>query len=501
MTYNSIPQTFTHFESFRSILAQVSRGDKEHYLRAGAATNLPYFLRLLNYYLLINNIAIYTPATARITRATDLRYYFNDLTYKTKPYTEETPEYERHLLYNAAEINTLNLKQVTAIHLIEVVGQINETFETAIPEWARSLEDTTEQLGVSLALKLTPKHRIRVYVRGAHVIVFTTKGLNDAHENDFVLYRKLWACLPLLRNWTAEEDTDCRNLCKLLAISDSTNFWSLLEECYSNNPILKDIKYAAIFKTFDNLSTLRVTALEREISNHNSSAERLLAEYTRVLENKRKTLRHLLELQQMDQGFEKDTIKMLVDKHICYALDVSRITDGDQTILYRCSSPLLSYDKDAAQMVYNKRVLGKYNDKMEKLFKLIFIDEKVVLVFDQAIRIKLVPGTINAQLNNNLDNCFPNPHHYRYNCWGSYGPVITKLIHEYKLVELFYQIKAAIGSINFTDHPVISSFLGMFYDIVENIYNPNCFYWKDEGCTTLHSCEETLNHFKTEDAE
>jgi hypothetical protein len=190
---------------------------------------------------------------------------------------------------------------------------------------------------------------------------------------------------------------------------------------------------------------------------------------------------------------------MLFDKKICYALDVNSITTSDQIIRYRCSSPLLAYDKDAANMVYNRHILGKTNDKLDKLFKLMFIDEKVILSFDQLIKIKFVTGQIDARLTNNFNECIPNPHHYYYNCWGNYGPTITKLIHEYKLEEMFYQIKAAMGSLNFLDNPVITRFINMLEEITTGVYNPNSFYWKEENCTTLHTCEETLNHFEMED--
>jgi hypothetical protein len=72
------------------------------------------------------------------------------------------------------------------------------------------------------------------------------------------------------------------------------------------------------------------------------------------------------------------------------------------------------------------------------------------------------------------------------------------LIHEYKLEEMFYQIKAATGSLNFTDYPVIGCFIEMLEMIVEGDYNPRCFYWYDENCSTPHNLEETLTHFTEE---
>jgi hypothetical protein len=62
-------------------------------------------------------------------------------------------------------------------------------------------------------------------------------------------------------------------------------------------------------------------------------------------------------------------------------------------------------------------------------------------------------------------------------------------------------VKAAVGSINFTDYPVMSHFVDQLINLVNNYYNPNCFLWRDENCTTLHNLEETLKHFEERTAE
>ena len=96
---------------------------------------------------------------------------------------------------------------------------------------------------------------------------------------------------------------------------------------------------------------------------------------------------------------------------------------------------------------------------------------------------------------NDYNICFPNQHHARHNCWGSYHPILTKLFSQYKLEELFFQIKAAVGSLNFVDYTVMSEFITSLTNIVEGYYKPACFYWRDEGCKTLHTYDETYKHF------
>lgn len=501
MYYNS-PYDFS-FESIHAqTLTTATRQTKEFYLKAGGASSLPYCIRYLNFYLLLNDKAVYLPATERITRSTSLNYYFSNLTSRTRPESDED-SYSYPLLYTALQRDVFKIKDICAIHLIEVSGQVQTTFETSIPEWARNT-GAVEQLGVSLAFKLSPKHRVRVYTRNNHIIVFTTKGLgNELYETDYKLLRKLWACIPLLCEWDAEEDAELINLCKALDKDDATFYWTLLEQCFSNNQVIKDLKYSNIIQTFNSIAFTRRTAIEREISDHNVNAERLLKGYAEALERKRIAERSLLELLQINTELNTDTIKMLVDKKICYNLDIVNLGTADARIAYRCSAPLLSYDKDAARIVYNKRVKGNYSDKFETIYKLLFVDEKAVLMFDQAVDISLAHGSFTARTGNtririDLNASFPNPHHYHFSCWGNYGPIITKLIHEYKLEEMFYQIKAATGALNFTDYPVISRFLEMLETITEGYYNPPCFYWKDEACTTPHTLADTINHFREE---
>ena len=73
-------------------------------------------------------------------------------------------------------------------------------------------------------------------------------------------------------------------------------------------------------------------------------------------------------------------------------------------------------------------------------------------------------------------------------------------------MQLFLQIKAAVGSINLVDYTV----LGRFKDDINNHYINESYYpnecpaivvWKDEqDYTKLHTIRDTLNHFEEGDA-
>ena len=360
MFYNTnAPADFEYGEVFLNTIRDANRRSKEYYLKAGAASGLPTFLRLLQFYMLLNNKAVYLPSKERITRSTGLQYYFDNLSRCTTA-EDDQRNYGSNLLYTQTQREPFGLEDLFAIHLIEVTGQIQEVFENKIPEWARATE-AVEQLGISLALKLTPKHRIRVYTRGDHIVVFTTKGIgNDVYENDYKLYRKLWACIPLLRGWIKpDQDIECPDiieLCKLLDKEDSTAYWTLLNYSYAHCDAVKDLKYSAIIQTFNSITATRRGIVETAIADCSRNADHYLKEYAKALETKRSHERTLTELISNEQSIDTSTIKMLVDKKICYSLDIASLTNGDGTISYRCAAPLLAYDKDAARVVYRKRV-------------------------------------------------------------------------------------------------------------------------------------------------
>lgn len=499
MDYSTVPQNFSYQESYAQVWNSANRNSKEYYLRNGNTRALPHPVKFLNFYLLLNNIAVYFPSVESIKRTTNVEYYLSNLISVTRPETDEQ-RYNYPFMFDKAQRDAFGLEETISIRMINVSGQIQDVFERHLQTWAQASE-ATEQLGISLALKLTPKHRVRVYTRDKHVFVFTTKGLTDVWENDYAIYRKLWACLPLMFGW---EDETIVELCKALDNTDATHFWELLEQACNNCEAIKDLKYSAILQAFNSISTSRQAVISRQISDFATAAQNRLNEYARTLESKRDAERRLFELQNSDKPLETNTIKMLVDKKICYNLNIDGLTNMDNVISFRCSAPLLSYDKDAAKIVYHKRITP--NTPLAELFRILFIEEKAMLMLDQAIDIKLARGTFtarngNTRIYNNLNECFPNPHHYYYNCWGSYGPAIIKLINEYNLEEMFYQIKAAMGSLNFTDYPVVGSFIEMLDDVVDCNYNPNCFYWADENYSTPHTAGETLTHFREETAE
>ena len=499
MNYSQVPNNFTYSTTVLDIMARAQRGTKEFFLRSGSAPGLPIFLRVLNHLSLEYNIATYVTRSIAITRNTSIDYELTTLRRITEP-EDESGNYSNNLLYSQTVLNELQLEDVFAVHIIPVTGQITEFFETKLPSFIQSI-GARELLNVSLALKLTPKHRIRVYVRGNHILLFTTKGFTDQYDIDFKLHRKLWACIPYIRGWD-ETKSELTELYKMLDNDDATMFWDKLEQMYNTHPTLKDLKYRDIIQTFSNINTRRLDGFVQQRDRITRDAESMLNSYLDCLKQQRELERHILELSNNNtNAITPDTIKMLVDKKIAYSLDINYLNQPNNSRLsYRCSSPCVNFDKDAAKSYYKSKIINTNNIELKYLYKLLFLDESVVINFDEEIVLNFSSLTITAREGNlihgnNYNICLPNQHHARHNCWGSYSPILAKLFSQYKLEELFFQIKSAVGSLNFVDYTVMSEFITSLKNIVDGRYNPACFYWRDEGCKTLHTYAETYKHF------
>ena len=499
------PYSSKYVDALHNELRRIHPNTKEYYINAGIGVQLPLFLKLCNYFMLHNDIALFTTSRT-IKRSSNVPLELNHLIRLTN--AEDSDSMTTPLIYSAARRDDWGIKETYGIHIINVIGQIQDTFEQFIPAWASSC-DAQEILGVSLALKLTPKHRIRVYKRNEHIVVFTTKGLTDAYDNDFILHRKLYACLPLMLGWMNTETNTCKypevySLLRGLEYNDATTFWDLFEMLCSTNPTLKDITYKGIFDAFKHINENRIKGFMTKSDEWRVRLQQLERDYSEILNEKDKCDKMILTLT-TNEVLEPDTIKLLTDKRICYALDISQLTDANNARMsFRCSAPVLNFDKSAAKAYYNRRIEGIYSNTFCKLFKLLFFNEKVVLNFDEEIVINFTQLSVQAKNGlllhgNNYDNCLPNPHHAYHNCWGNYMPQIKKLIADFNLEDLFYQIKAAVSSINFTDFIVIGAFMTDLQHIIDGDYNAPCFLWRDEDCTTLHTLNETLEHFKEDE--
>ena len=399
------------------------------------------------------------------------------------------------------------------VNLVHIPYQITASFEQAIPEYVRA-QNYTELNAFSLALKTSPRHRIRVYSRtdiksDVPVKIITIFSATAYSDDNYLLLRKIAAILPLLVSDT-DADVPETSVLKtrvplfrmLETTEDATVFLNAVSEYLHSLPAFVDLETLETINTLQNLNVFHKRNVERQINALNIS-----------IQTEQNTLRDLF-IRQRDLQYElagmsdtsltPDDLKMLINKKI-----INNPKLENESLIYVCKAPCLSFDKNAAKAYYNR--LGDKQSNFARLFKLAFIDEKIILNFEDVIKIDFrnlsFTGRNISSSYNYTARGFRNPHHRHFDCWGNYSTTIVKLIQQYDFVQLFLQIKAAVGSINLVDYTVLNRF---HEDINTHIYN-ECYHpdrydpiilWKEEqDSTKFHTIQETLTQYKTGDAD
>lgn len=444
--------------------------------------------------------------TAKLGRNDNVTYIFDAIERNLTPSRFEgieTQMYDAHTPYTNLVIN-----------LVHIPYQITHTFESAIPEYVRALH-YTELNAFSLALKTSPRHRIRVYARtdminNVPVKIVTIFSATNFSDDDYILLRKIAAIIPLLApELPVKEGVEYSKILEervpifrmLETTANAGVFLDAVSEFLNQLPAFVDLETLETINTLKNLNVFHKRNVERQIGAVDTDIQ-ATQESLRALFVQQRTLQY--ELAGMsDTSLSTDDLKMLINKKI-----INNPKLEGETLTFICKAPCLSFDK-AAAIAYYKRLENK-TTIFARIFKLAFIDEKIILNFEDVIKldfrnITFTGRNIPSSYNYNT-SIFRNPHHKHYDCWGNYSTLIKKLIQQYDFIQLFLQIKAAVGSINLVDYTV----LARFKDDINNYYNNEIYYtdayppiivWKDEqDYTKLHTIRDTLNHFEEGDA-
>jgi len=400
------------------------------------------------------------------------------------------------------------------VSIVDVRAQITDTFENRAPEWFTQ-HGYTELTGYSLALKLTPRHRVRVYVKEfdksitnvnpedaitckPKSIVVLTANRPYADENDALLFRKIVALIPLFCNEEIDPDAASTTIFRdIVNYTDGTQYLDTVLTFLQSTPAFAEFEMQETLNVLSNLNVFHQEHVVRCLSEQNDIIKDLEERLSGALIRQRELQYEYAGIS--DVSLSADDLKLLIKKDV---VKTPRIESG--CLKYLCDAPCLSFDKEAAIKYYKRNLLPNYpTHYMTKLFKLAFIDEVIVIVFEDSITLNFNNITINGKTNHNQGTTcgLRNPHHYFYNCWGSYLPIIKNLIKGYSFMQLFLQIKAAVGSLNMLDYTVLGRFREQIEDHVyrEQNYNDTqpCIIWKAEtDSTKRHHILETLEKFE-----
>lgn len=502
-SYRTIPASYeTVYDTLRSVEPMYNTTPKLHYLQVPSIRqlrNTPVLHTLITT-ALIEDVLLYHDRPTEIKRNTNVVYDLTQLLRNRCGIITENnySNYPRPFYYDNRCLFEYGLKAFVGIHFVNVTGQIQYTFEQVIPQLTKEY-NFTEQLNISLYLKETPKHRVRVYSNEQHIVVFTNKSIFDSFENDYTpLVRKLYAAIPLIMKWDTE--TIGSKLLKSLGAEDHTVYWEMLCNFVEQNDFLKNLKYAPLYELFDNISQLRATPLKQKLNAKETDIRSYESALEKYYRERAQLLGELAQIENEKSAYDKDAIKLLVDKNVIHGLRTDQLVDGRGRLLFLCSAKLTAYDKRAAKNYINGSCFEP-NSILQKFYKHIFLDEELMLQFSEEVIFDFTNKAILAghgYANRLIDfnTTIPNPHHWYFNCWGNYKTQLLRMLADCNLESAFYTVKNAIGSLNFTDGAVLGRFKTVMEAVIELNYRPKFILWREENYSTLHTWAETYEHYK-----
>jgi hypothetical protein len=489
LNYNSISANNSNeYNQLNYLRNHFTRSEQRCVSRASTSSTwwFQYVIALLNYY----NNTYYTHQLSQIRRSSN--YVYDTQYYRG---TSETlaPNYDDDLThYNS----------VLHLRVVEVTGHITDTFEQALPNEYNQRNGWVEHNAISLALKMTMRHRIRVFINDTtindiprrRVHIYTAGSVLDT-ENDMLLYRKIISVLPLLvpvENFVEEHPVFTELLRSITTIDDASVWLQHVTSYLNSIESFRNLATAETREALNQLNALQRKIIVNRINEQRVTVDTIKEQFALALRQLRVAQNEYANLS--DTELSENEVNMLISKDI-----VSKLKVSGQTLYFMCEAPVLSYNKAEAEAYYRQLCRRENPDsRYARIFKACFVDERFVMFFRDALTINLNEISFTARGTSyqrwHDTNGFPNPHHYYYNCWGSYEDIIHELISKYDYMQLFLQIKTAVGSLNMVDYTVLSRFREFLNDCSPS---KKCIDWKDG--TGKHSIEETIEKLTEEE--
>lgn len=226
-----------------------------------------------------------------------------------------------------------------------------------------------------------------------------------------------------------------------------------------------------------NIDTIIEKSLEQQIKqiNENISQVQSNIDYYVNLYNKELSKAGSLEKSKLtikNSIVERSTvIKKYMDKKV-----ITKITTHTDKIVYTLKTPIFNYSELSI-----KRRLKNYEDSPFKTFlQDVFCSEDYSLLVSTDIYIThdnyvytgrryACTGTTylkGVAISNNV-RYMPNPHIAGYNCFGTNGPQLTRLLNADKWEEFMQCLIATTGNLNFNDGVVTGNFFNVLRSLID----------------------------------
>lgn len=348
---------------------------------------------------------------------------------------------------------------------------IIDTFER-LPIWVRENDNICEMNNMSLYLKCTPKHRVRVYRKKYNdrhygYIIFSNKPCID---DGIDIYSKIYGLIPLMDvKPFSSEATELFKWIPTDTVTDANElvnkFTAYITEHYAD--VINKLEFKRVMEQFDSIKRAKRSKAISEADNYRRTIQALT---TRLKENNELLQDRLRVIAGMDteHTLTYDEIKSLIDSKAVVNLNVS-----PSSMTFTCYSYLINYDADAALTYYDRNLKTEPNNSYTKFFKAIFIDKVAIINMATAVSIDFRNNNFRAEPIDYINGAIPNPHHAAYNCWGNYSTPIATALGRDDLLQLALTIKTAVGSLNMVDYPVLTRFRNMVHNYISNYPDVN----------------------------
>ena len=295
-------------------------------------------------------------------------YYFNktalNINFKHlgRTHTQYDVTFHRANRYRHIENTYDYFENIINIDVITIKGNITNCFEHYLPDEFNDETGWVELNGVSLALKQSARHRIRMYQKQNtnNLIVFTATPMLD-YDTDYKFLKEFIATTPLLFSETwRNEHSELVNMCRSMLTIDAAPWLEVCENYINNIDEYKNARTEAIRNLLLQLNNTRNNNLQRQIDDERRHIDNVRTELAQALQ--RYYHANALLIGGAETQLTEDDIKHIIDKNIIEGISIC-----DNTVYFSCTAPVLQYDRDAAE-VYYKTIP---NSDFKKLFNAI----------------------------------------------------------------------------------------------------------------------------------
>lgn len=377
------------------------------------------------------------------------------------------------------------------VNIYYVYRDINNVFNYLDTELGRvSTEHPTGDLmGVSIGFKEDRYHRVRLYKTSQLVYVFT----NQRPTNNFV--RRLYAIIPML----FDKDFNTENTLAVDVfknIIEPHNVWiHSIKAWVDENLDEAKINAEAIKSIFSKALQSQKATVESNLTRLRHNVDSYLTNYSRAL---KELERHNHMYQRM---YDTDAESKIMNEFLDFITDKEKNSCklnkvGDKLRL-DIVTPLTNYSVAEADNIIRRQIS---DPALRQLMKDIFVEQKYTLYMSSSIYWDIMAcyrGDNPVHSERYSTMCatgMPNPHHYYYSCYGDNTPAVVKAMQHGQYIAAYLQLKASVGSFNWTDGPVASNFLSAIIEFDEH-YVDAADSIKDNETDKFYTLRELYNEY------